>query len=112
MIIPFRYGRFDKIIKRSPDGWTIYLDKTSVIDDFFKALKPGKVGEANRGGRFIFPSPQEIREPILHLLSEHEHVTKSGYRIWQRGTSPDDFLHASVFAYTAYKILIGQFKVY
>ena len=112
MVIPFRYGKFDKIVKRSSDGWTIYIDKTSVIDDFFKTLKPGKTGEVNKGGRFIFPNPTEIKEPILHLLSEHEHITKNGYRIWQRGTSPDDFLHASVFAYSAYKILIGEFKVY
>jgi len=112
MVIPFRYGKFDKVAKRSSDGWTVYIDKTSLVDDYFKTLKPGKVGEASRGGRFIFPNHKEIREPILHLLSEHEHITKNGYRIWQRGTGPDDFLHASIFAYSAYKVLIGEFKVY
>ena len=111
-IVPFRYGRFDRAIKRSADGWTIYLDKTTAIDDFFKALKPGKIIDANKGGRFIFPNLKEMREPILHLLSEHEHITKTGYRQWIRGVHPDDFLHASVFAYTAFKIIKGIVAFY
>jgi len=103
IIQPFRYGKFDKMIKLSADKLTIYLDKTTVIDDYYKALK---------GSKFLFPKEQLMIEPTEHLLSEHEHVTKSGYRIWQRGVAPDDFLHSSVFAYNAYKIAVGAVKFY
>jgi len=103
VVQPFRYGKFDKLIKLSQDKYTVYVDKTTALDDFFKALK---------GGKFLFPKPQLMGEPIKHMLSEHEHVTNNGYRIWQRGMYSDDFLHASVFAYNAYKIAAGMVRFY
>ena len=110
-IQPFRYGMYTPPVKLSKDRMTIYLDKTTAIDDFFKALKP-KPGDSASCGKFIFPNAKVMREPILHLLSEHEHTTQAGNRVWMRGAHPDDFLHSSVFAYNAYKKVKGVMKFY
>ena len=111
-IQPFRYGAFDKMAKISQDRYTIYLDKTTVIDDYFKNLKAKQLPTGGMSGSFIFPDAKFMKEPVMHLLSEHEHVTKAGRRIWQRGVYADDFLHASVFAWNTFKLIRGDFKFY
>ena len=101
---PFRYGAYDLPVVKSKDMRTLYLDKTQAIDDFFMNFKKGA---------FILPPYETFKEEGKHILSEYEVVTKSGRRIWTHSPSePDDYLHAMVYGYNAYKLVSGSLKFY
>jgi len=101
---PFRYGSFTLPIKMSPDNRTVYLDKTSAIDDIMKHIK---------SKAFIFPPYDTFKEEASHILAEFEMVTNAGNKIYTHSPNdPDDFLHAMTFGYNAYKIAIGAVKFY
>ncbi len=101
---PFRYGGFDLPARLSKDKRTVYLDKSSAVDDFFMHLKDGE---------FILPPFETFTEESSHILAEYEVVTKSGRKIWTHSPSvPDDFCHAMIFGYNAYKMAIGRLKFY
>jgi len=101
---PFRYGAFDVPAKLSADKRTVYLDKTQAIDDFFMNFKKGQ---------FILPPYEDFKEEAEHILAEYEVVSKSGRKIYTHSPSvPDDFLHAMVFGYNAYKMAMGSLKFY
>ena len=101
---PFRYGAFDLPARLSVDKRTVYLDKTQAIDDFFSHFKKGQ---------FILPPFETFKEETEHILSEYEVASKSGRKIWTHSPSvSDDFLHAMVFGYNAFKIGMGSLKFY
>ncbi len=101
---PFRYGGFDLPARLSVDKRTVYLDKTTAIDDFFMHLKKGE---------FVLPPYETFTEEAGHILAEYEVTTKAGRKIWTHSPSvPDDFCHAMVFGYNAYKMAIGRLKFY
>lgn len=101
---PFRYGSFDLPVRLSQDKRTVYIDKTQAVDDLFMNFKKGQ---------FILPPYERFTEEAEHILAEYEVTSKSGKKIWTHSPSvPDDFLHAMIFGYNAYKIAIGQLKFY
>ncbi len=101
---PFRYGAYDLPARLSKDMRTVYLDKTQAVDDFFMHFKKGQ---------FILPPFETFTEESEHLLAEYEVTTKSGRKIWTHSPSiPDDFLHAMIFGYNAYKMAMGSLKFY
>jgi len=101
---PFRYGMFDLPVKLSQDKRTLYLDKTQAIDDFIMHFKKGQ---------FILPPYETFQSETKHILAEYEVVSKTGRKIWTHPVNqPDDFLHAMVFGYNAYKKAIGLLKFY
>ena len=101
---PFRYGAYDLPIRMSKDMRTVYLDKTSAIDDIFKKIKEGQ---------FIFPPYETFKQETSDILAEFEMVTNSGRKVYTHSPNdPDDWLHALTFAYNAYKIAVGAVKFY
>ncbi len=102
---PFRYGGFDLPARLSVDKRTVYLDKTQAVDDFFMNMKVK--------GQFVLPPYETFTEEAAHMLAEYEVTGKSGKKIWTHSPSvPDDFLHAMIFGYNAFKMAMGSLKFY
>ena len=81
------------------------MDKTQAVDDFFTNLKIK--------GQFILPPFETFTEESEHLLAEYEVTGKSGKKLWTHSPSvPDDFLHAMIFGYNAFKMATGSLKFY
>jgi Phage terminase large subunit (GpA) len=80
------------------------VDRTAMIDNFVMLLKRQGV---------ILPPKEQVREPIKDILNEYEEVTTAGKKVWRHSPSlPDDSLHAMLFGWLAFKIVLGDFKFY
>jgi hypothetical protein len=101
---PFRYGSFDLPARMSVDKRTVYIDKSQAVDDLFVNFKKGQ---------FILPPFETFTEEAEHILAEYEVIGKSGKKLWTHSPSvPDDFLHAMIFGYNAFKMAMGSLKFY
>ena len=101
---PFRYGSFSYPVSKSKDGQTIYVDKTTAIDDVMKKI-------IQKG--IEFPSYDFFKESATHILAEYEVTTSTGKKIWTNGNvKPDDVLHSIVFGGLALKVFTQSLKFY
>ena len=90
-----------------PMKWNIdrYLaDRTTLIDNYLMFLKRKAAA---------FPPREEAREAIKDILNVYEEVTISGRKVWRHSPQlPDDCLHAQIFGWVAYKIVMQDLKFY
>jgi hypothetical protein len=79
-------------------------DRTTLIDNYLMTVKQGRVE---------FPPYEEMREPIKDILNIFEEVTTSGKKVWRHSPQlPDDSLHAQVFAWFGWKMVMNDLKFY
>jgi hypothetical protein len=79
-------------------------DRTTLIDNFIMIMKRQGV---------ILPPKEQVRDPIKDILNEYEEVTTAGKKVWRHSPSlPDDSLHAMLFGWVAFKIIMGDLKFY
>lgn len=84
------------------DRWV--CDRTTLIDNYLMCLKQQRVE---------YPPFDETREAIKDVLNIYEEVTSSGKKVWQHSPQlPDDSLHAQVFAWFAWKMVLNDLKFY
>jgi len=98
-----QYGSQNKALTwNNVDRYT--ADRTTLIDCFFYTVK--------KGG-FEFPNYIKMKEAFDDFLAEYEEVTPSGKKVWRHSpNTPDDCLHACVFAWVACKILTHDLVFY
>ena len=100
----FRYGAFARPIEVDPETGIYKLDKTTVIDNFFKFIK-------DEGTVFAIDSDMAVA--FNDVLNEFSEVTHTGRKIWNHGiNSPDDCLHAMVGGWIAGKLLKRDLTFY
>lgn len=87
------------------NGVDRYLaDRTTMIDNYLMYLK--------RQGVTYGPY-EAMKEPIQDILNVYEEVTTHGKKVWRHSpTLPDDSLHAQLFAWLAFKIVMADVKFY
>jgi hypothetical protein len=79
-------------------------DRTTLIDCFFYAIKKGSI---------CFPKFDYMKQAFDDYLAEFEETTPSGKKVWRHSpNTPDDCLHASVFAWVGCKILTQDMSFY
>jgi len=102
-------GGFDKMIRWSKQAKRYVVNRTGAIDSFMLALKNKEI---------IFPNVRQMAIPISDILNEYEELTTQGgsgggRKIWRHApTSPDDCLHAMIYAWLALKVLQGNIEFY
>jgi len=103
-----QYGSFLKLLKwNKKDRYLV--DRTAAIDSFMLVLK-------HQG--CIYPNEAQMRLPFLDMLAEYEESTMTGQggvsrKVWRHAPStPDDCLHAQVFAWLAMKIAREDLELY
>lgn len=94
--------------QREPMKWNgidRYLaDRTTIIDNYLMFLKRQAVS---------YPPKEQAREAIKDILNVFEEVTVAGRKVWRHSPQlPDDCLHAQIFGWIAYKIVMGDLKFY
>jgi hypothetical protein len=98
-----RYGQAAVPLKWNNESRNYMSDKTVLIDSFALFMKQKKM---------IFASQKEMEPAINDILNEFEELTASGRRIWRCSPAKcDDFLHSSLYAWVAYK-LVNQDMVF
>ena len=91
------YGSHREPFTIDPKSGVYQIDKTVIIDNYFKFLKDCNV---------LFPDKGDMREGFDDVMNEFSEVTKMGKKIWTHSPSkPDDCLHAQVFGWLAFKLL-------
>jgi len=81
-----------------------HADRTTMIDNYLMFLKRQAA---------VYPPYEETKEPIKDILNVFEEVTTSGKKVWRHSPNlPDDSLHAQLFGWLAFKILMGDLKFY
>lgn len=98
-----QYGALGQPIKHN--GIDRYLaDRTTLIDNYLMLLKRGGV---------VYPPREETREPIKDILNVYEEVTTAGKKVWRHSPQlPDDSLHAQLFGWFAFKLVMNDLKFY
>jgi hypothetical protein len=100
----FYYGSGKLPLRQDADTGIYMLDKTTVIDNYFKAIKDKKV---------IFPVIHDSKTMFDDIMNEFSEVTRSGKKVWTHSPSlPDDCLHAQVGGWLAAKLLRGDLFFY
>jgi hypothetical protein len=80
------------------------VDRTTMIDNYLMYLKRQGV---------VYGPYESMREPIADILNVYEEVTTHGKKVWRHSPSlPDDSLHAQLFAWLAFKIVMSDIKFY
>lgn len=87
------------------NGLDRYLcDRTTLIDNYLMLLK-------RKGAQY--PPYEQMKEPIKDILNVYEEVTTSGRKVWRHSPSlPDDALHAQIFGWFAFKLMMTDLKFY
>lgn len=98
-----QYGSQSQPMKwNGTDRYT--ADRTTLIDNYMMLLKRAAA---------VYPPRDEVREPIKDILNVYEEVTTSGKKIWRHSPQlPDDCLHAQLFGWLAWKIVMQDLKFY
>jgi hypothetical protein len=98
-----QYGAFAEPTKwNGIDRWLV--DRTTLIDTYLMLMK-------RRGTEL--PPFEEAREPVKDILNVFEEITSAGRKVWRHSPQlPDDSLHAQVFGWFAWKLLMGDLKFY
>jgi len=94
-VIQLQYGS-----QKKPMTWNgidrYTLDRTTVIDNYFLAIKKE---------HFTFKLQGEMMPAIEDIMNEYEEVTTTGKKVWRHSPQkPDDCLHAGIFGWLASKI--------
>lgn len=96
-----QYGSYSKPMWKED---RYLLDRTTMIDTYLMLLKRQGVVYAPYG---------EMKEAIKDILNVFTEVTSSGKKVWRHAPDlPDDSLHAQIFAWFAYRLVIGDLKFY
>jgi len=100
----FRYGMFPKPVEVDTVTGVYKLDKTTVIDNYFRFIKEGGT---------IFPNAVDSKEAFDDVMSEFSEVTNTGKKVWKHSMSkPDDCLHAQLAGWIAMKLLKRDMSFY
>lgn len=98
-----QYGAFNKPF--TWNGTDRYLaDRTTMIDNYILMLK--------RQG-ITYPRFEQMKPAISDVLNVYEEVTTAGKKVWRHSPQlPDDCLHAQLFAWLAWKLVVSDLKFY
>jgi hypothetical protein len=97
-----RYGSYTRTIMKED---VFLVDRTTLIDNFMMLLK--------RGGVTYSRDQAQMDEAMKDVLNEFEEVTRAGKKVWHHSPDlPDDCLHAQIFGWFAYRIVIGDLMFY
>lgn len=103
-----QYGSFAKLLRwNKKDRYLV--DRTAAIDSYMLVLK-------HKGAEF--PNARQMATPIQDILNEYEETTRSGVgevsrKVWRHSPmSPDDCLHAQIYAWLAMKMARQDLELY
>lgn len=97
-----RYMALSKPVEWNPNTLTYHVDRTTLIDNYAKWLIHKQA---------IFPCLKQATTAINDILNVYEEVTAQGRKVWRHApTMPDDALHAQIFGWFAWKLLVQDLK--
>ncbi len=97
-----RYMALSKPIEWNPNSMVYHVDRTTLIDNYAKWLIHKQA---------IYPCLKQATPAINDILNVYEEVTTQGRKVWRHApTMPDDCLHAQIFGWFAWKLLVQDLK--
>jgi hypothetical protein len=97
-----RYMALSKPIEWNPNAMVYHVDRTTLIDNYAKWLIHKQA---------IYGKLPQMQTAISDILNVYEEVTTQGRKVWRHApTMPDDCLHAQIFGWFAWKILVQDLK--
>lgn len=103
-VVQVRYMGLSMPIKWNPDTMVYHADRTTLIDNYALFLTHKQL---------VYPKISQANAAIQDILNVFEETTKAGRKIWNHApTQPDDCLHAQVFSWLAWRLLMGDLKFY
>jgi hypothetical protein len=103
-VIQVRYMALSKPVEWNPNTMTYHADRTTLIDNYAMFL-------THR--RAIYANIPQMKPAIDDILNVYEEVTMQGRKVWRHApTQPDDCLHAQLFGWFAWRILMQDMKFY
>lgn len=101
-VVAIRYMAMSKPVEWNPGTMAYHVDRTTMIDNYARTLLHKQV---------VYPKLQEAQPAINDILNVYEEVTTQGRKVWRHApTMPDDSLHAQLFGWFAWKLLIQDLK--
>lgn len=103
-VLQFQYGHFKMHYTQGVDR--VFVDKTAAIDSFFNDVKRQRI---------YYPHQRLCKDPFDDMMAVYSEITQggAGRKIWQRSPgTPDDALHAQVFAWLMANVSLGRVKLY
>lgn len=101
-VMAVRYMSLSKPIDWNPGSMAFHLDRTTMIDNYAKFLLAKQA---------VYPRLAQAQPAINDILNVYEEVTMQGRKVWRHSpTMPDDCLHAQLFGWLAWKVLIQDLK--
>jgi hypothetical protein len=99
-----RYMSASKPVDWNTGAMAFFLDRTTLIDNYARFLIAKQA---------IYPNIKQSQAAINDILNVYEEVTLAGKKVWRHSpTAPDDCLHAQLFGWFAWKILIQDLKFF
>lgn len=101
-VVAVRYMNLSKPVDWNAGSMAFHLDRTTLIDNYAKFLLAKQA---------VYPKLVQAQPAINDILNVYEEVTMQGHKVWRHSpTMPDDCLHAQLFGWFAWKILIQDLK--
>lgn len=101
-VVAVRYMSLSKPVEWNAAGLVYHVDRTCVIDNYAKWLIAKQA---------VFPKLAQSESAITDMLNVYEEVTLQGRKVWRHAPmAPDDCLHAQIFGWFAWKLLIQDLK--
>lgn len=103
-VIQARYLALSKPIFWNQPTLTYHVDRTTMIDNYASFLIHGKA---------VFNHLPQMDPAIKDLLNVYEETTTQGRKVWRHSpVSPDDCLHAQLFAWLAWRVVSTDMSFY
>ena len=81
-----------------------HADRTTLIDNYAMFLKTRQA---------TFGPAKAMAPAIQDILNEYEETTMAGKKVWRHApTQPDDCLHAGLFGWLAWRIVMQDLNFY
>jgi hypothetical protein len=101
-VVAIRYMSLSKPVMWSPEGLVYNVDRTTLIDNYARFLLHKQA---------LYPKIAQAQQAFNDILNVYEEVTEQGRRVWRHSPAqPDDCLHAGLFGWFAYRLLMQDFN--
>jgi hypothetical protein len=103
-VVAVRYMNKSKPMDWSPESASYHCDRSSLIDNWARAVLLKQ---------FLFGPVVAMKPAINDILSVYEETTVAGKKVWRHPPNvPDDFLHAHLFSWLAWRMLCRDLEFY
>lgn len=97
-VVAIRYMGLSKPVEWNANALAYHVDRTTMIDNYARFLMHKQA---------MFPRYAQAKPAFDDILNVYEEVTLAGRKVWRHSpTAPDDCLHAQLFGWFAWRLMV------